>query len=134
MEGIALISIIIGILIIVFRAPLIVAPDISMKLFSEKLAVNNNKIRILGIFVLLFGVMVITVGHRSEIVVETLIIILGSIIAIFSIFLLLIFPGVYRRLIDFFSDVNNAVLRVFGIIGVAVGIFFIYHGFSILLS
>ena len=132
MNSMGLLSIIVGIIIIALRGPFIFAPKTAMEFSSKKLTSTNNRIRLLGLLVLAFSILLIIIGLKSGIYLEKVIVVFGFIIGIFSIFLFLLFPGNYKQIIDVISNFDSLALRAIGVLGTAVGVFFIIQGISIL--
>ncbi|MCJ7774441.1 MAG: hypothetical protein MUP22_15060 [Desulfobacterales bacterium] len=132
MNRLSVISIIIGIFAIVFRAPFIFAPEAAMRYFSEKVASNNNGIRLFGLFLLVLGIAMIFAAWESGLVIGKIIVIWGLFIAFISIVLMLIFPGAYGQILNYFSTVDSSVLRGIGVLGVAIGAIFLYFGLVVL--
>ena len=132
MNKLSIISIIIGIVAIVFRAPLIFAPEAAMNYFSEKVASNNSKIRLFGLFLLILGLAMVFAAWESGLIIGKIIVIWGLFITFISIVLMLIFPGAYGKILNYFSTVDSSVLRGIGILGVAIGAIFLYFGFLVL--
>jgi uncharacterized protein YjeT (DUF2065 family) len=132
MNKLSVISIILGIFAIVFRAPLIFAPDAVMKYFSEKVASTNNGIRGFGLFLLVLGLAMILTARGSSLIIGKIIVIWGMVITFVSIVFMLIFPEAYMKILNYFSTVDSSVLRGIGILGVAIGAFFLYFGLVVL--
>ena len=132
MNRLSVISIIIGIVAIVFRTPFIFTPEAAMKYFSEKVVSNNNRIRLFCLFLLVLGLAMIFAARESGLVIGKIIVVWGIFIAFISIVLMLIFPGAYRQIINYFSTVDSSVLRAIGFLGVAIGAIFLYFGLVVL--
>jgi uncharacterized protein YjeT (DUF2065 family) len=121
-----------GIIAIAFRAPLIFAPDASMKYFSKTLTSTKTRTRLFGLFILGLGVAMTAAAWGSSLIIGKVILIWGEVVIFFSILFMLIFPNIYRQLVEYFLDVDSSVLRFIGFIGVAVGAVFLYLGFIVL--
>ena len=132
MNKLSLICILMGIFAIVFRAPFIFAPEKAMKYFSQKLASNKIRIRIFGLFLLGLSLAMISAAWGSSLVIGKVILIWGEVLAFVALVLMLIFPNAYGQIVEIFLGVDSDVLRVIGIIGVAIGVFLIYLGFTLL--
>jgi uncharacterized protein YjeT (DUF2065 family) len=116
----------------VFRAPLIFAPDASMKYFSKTLTSTKTRTRLFGLFILGLGVAMIAAAWGSDLIIGKVILIWGEVVVFLSIVFTLIFPDIYRQIMEFFLDVDSSVLRFIGFIGVAVGAIFLYFGIFVL--
>jgi len=132
MNRLSIISICMGIIAIVFRAPFIFAPEKAMKYFSVKLAANKNRIRLFGLFILGLGLAMIFASWGSGLVIGKVILIWGEVIAFLALVLMLIWPDAYGQIVEYFLGVDSSVLRAIGVFGVTVGAIFIYLGFAVL--
>lgn len=128
MNGLALISILIGILFIVIRAPLIFAPE-TTKAFYLKLVASNTRIRIMSLCLAAVGTAAIMAARGSDQTAALIILILGWLWVLAAVFFLLIFPSLYRRIAEaFLQAMDNLILRLLGFFAVLLGAFFIYLG------
>jgi len=132
MNRLSLISVFIGIFAIVFRAPLIFAPDASMKFLSKILTSTKTRTRLFGLFILGLGVAMIVAAWGSSLIIGKVILIWGEFVVFMAIVFLLIFPDIYRQIVEFFLNVDSTVLRLIGILGVGVGVLFLYFGLFVL--
>ncbi|MBW1849718.1 MAG: DUF2065 family protein [Deltaproteobacteria bacterium] len=105
-----------------------------MKYFSQKLASNKIRIRIFGLFLLGLSLAMISAAWGSGLVIGKVILIWGEVLAFVSIVLMIIIPDAYRQIVEYFLDVDSSVLRAIGVFGVAIGVFLIYLGFTLLWS
>jgi uncharacterized protein YjeT (DUF2065 family) len=128
MNRISLVSIILGIFIIVYRSPLIFAPAAVMRFFADKVTANNIRIRALGLFFLAFGIAMVFAARESGMALGQVFVVWGVLVVFISIVTLVVFPGIYKQIIDFFSGVDSSVLRSIGVFAVAIGIILIWIG------
>ncbi len=132
MSNLAIVSIILGVFIIAIRSPLILLPETTM-IFYRKLTANKKRIRILGTFMAMLSFAMISSAQHSDQVAASIISIFGWFIVLIAVPFLLIFPSFYKLLAEFVFEIidNSIILRSMGFIGTAMGIFFIYLGFSL---
>jgi len=122
-----MITLLTGVLIISFRAPLIFVPRQFLEL-AGWLIKKNLRIRLLGIFILLWGGMMVYCSLPVAGAISWLILLLGWVWALAGLFLHLLFPGGYRALVEMFFEVEPGFLRAGGFIASLVGIIFILLG------
>lgn len=132
MNHLSMICILIGIIAVLFRAPMVFAPKAVMRLTKEKLALNKTRMRLLGLFLICLGLAMILAAWESGLLIGQIIVIWGFLIMLVPLILMVIFPGVYGRILIYFSRVNSFVIRAIGILGVAIGTLFLYFGFFVL--
>ncbi len=135
MDPLAIACVALGLLVILSRAPLVVAPAATLRSYRKLLA-STARTRIVGVLVLVLGVAVVTPAWGIERTVVQVLAVLGWLLC-FGGALLLVFPAAFRLLADNLlraaSDaVDGAFLRVVGVIAVAVGAGLIYVGLRIL--
>lgn len=128
MNGLAFVSIIAGIFLVVARVPMIFTPDAMMK-FAKMIIANDTRIRSMGGCLLVLSLAMIITAWGSEQTAALVILIFGSFWTLGSILTLLVFPSVYRSIAEFFIDMDPLVLRVTGVLGAGLGVLFICLGF-----
>jgi hypothetical protein len=133
MNGLATVSIALGTLIIVIRGPMVVAPKGTLEVYRQ-LIQTPARIRILGVFVALLGLAMIAAAWGIDQTAAQVVLVFGWFLSLVSLFLLLLFPTLYRGLAAFFLDAleDTSAIRAVGVIGVAFGVFFLYLGISVL--
>jgi len=122
-----MITLLTGALIISFRAPLIFIPRQFLEL-AGWLIKKNLRIRLLGIFILLWGGIMVYCSLPVGGTISWLILLLGWVWALAGLFLHLLFPGGYRSLVEMFFEVEPGFLRAGGFIASLVGVIFILLG------
>jgi hypothetical protein len=127
MSSLALISVIYGILVVVNRLPLVLAPKATTE-FYRKLLVNNTGIRIMGVLGTLLGLAMIISAWRSDQSAALIILVFGWLVALASVGLLLLFTSTYKKISKTFLELDPTVHRVFGAVVTGIGFFFIYLG------
>jgi len=130
MTKLALLSIILGIVMIALRGPLIFAPRAVMDSFRTLIA-SKTRVRVMGVIVVTFGLIMIVIPWGSEQAVALAIIIPGFMIAIVGTLLLLIFPSTYQVVAEFVFDLDPKLHRGLGVLGVVFGIVFIILGLKV---
>jgi hypothetical protein len=133
MNSLAIVSIVLGSVIIIARGPMVVAPKGTLAVFRQ-LIQSPARIRILGVFVALLGLAMVATARGIDQSAAQVILVFGWFLSLVSIFLLLLFPSLYRGLASFFLEVfeETAAFRAVGVIGVAFGVFFLYLGIAVL--
>ena len=124
MNSLALISIIFGALLVVFRFPLIIAPQ-GTKGFYAKLIATNTRIRIRGVAGAIFGVLMILIALQSTLTSAFVLFLAGCFITFVSVFLYLIFTSTYKKIADFFFESDAVTHRVVAFLIVGMGVGFI---------
>ena len=130
MDSLSILCILIGILIIAVRAPMIFAPSATLRFF-DRLISTDNGIRGIGLIIAPLALALIVLSRDGEGAAGVLYA-LGWIFAAATLWLLAA-PGSYRRLgrsvLDYFeSSVDMAIVRILGLVAVAIGIALIYVG------
>ena len=130
MSNLALVCVIVGILAIIFRSPMIFIPETTMEFF-KKLIEKDSRLRILGVFFSVIWLAMVLTAWSSDQPGASVILILGCIFGVITVFFLLLFPSAYRAIAELFVDMDSKILRGIGVIGVIMGIVFIYLGLAV---
>lgn len=131
MTGLAVVSILLGVVIILSRGPLVLAPEGTLRVYRKLLA-TNSRVRIMGVGITALAVAMILLSRGHELTSARVISIMGWCIACVAVFLLLLFPSAYRQLAESLLDATSQALRPVGAIAVGVGVLFIWLGLSVL--
>ena len=130
MDPLSIFCVLVGILIIVSRGPLIVAPTATLRVY-DKLISTDARIRGFGVGLapIAVGLIGLPLGERPS---AEILRAFGWLWAAVTLWLLFA-PGSYRRfargVLDFVeSSVDEAVVRISGILAVALGVWLIYFG------
>jgi uncharacterized protein YjeT (DUF2065 family) len=135
MSKLALVSIIFGTIIILTRGPIIFAPEAARKFILESIFSSNTRIRIIGIFVVVLGMIMINVAQGYDLNAALIIKYLGWYLLIVAFPILLVFTSIYKDIvINIMGNMDVLILRIIGIFGVGLGALFIYLGLDIFLS
>ena len=131
MEPLSILCILIGLMIIALRAPMIFAPEATLHFF-DRLISTDSRLRGVGLMVAPLGWALIHFAHAGEGWAAGILSALGWVLAVAAISLLAT-PGAYRRLATgvlayFESSVDMAVVRIIGVVAVAIGLALIYAG------
>ncbi len=129
MSNLAIVSIISGLFFIAIRSPLIFSPE-TTAVYYRKLIASNKRIRILGTFMAMLSLAMISSAQHSDQTAANIISIVGWLIVFLALPVLLIFPSFYKWLADFFFDTfsDSIILPIKGIIDVCIGAYFVYIG------
>jgi hypothetical protein len=129
----AIVTVLIGLLIVLLRAPLVIAPRATLDGY-QRLIQSTPALRGVGAVFGLLGVLLIllTPGEGAA----PVLIVLGWILALAALWLLAS-PASYRRLaigmLDFFrNSADSAVTRGMGLLGVGIGVGLVYVGLFVL--
>jgi len=131
MTGLAGVTILLGVLVILVRGPLAVAPDATLRAYRELLA-TDARVRIMGGCLAALAAAMITLARGSELVEARIVAALGWCMAAVAVFFLLLFPAAYRRLAESLLEAASQALRPLGAIGVGIGALLIWLGLSML--
>lgn len=123
-------SIIFGIVIIVGRAPLVVAPEATLRLI-RKIINNKGTLRIVGIFTAVLGLALIAAAWNADQSATLILSWLGWLIFCAALAELIFTAFVQRIAISIWS-MGNTTARILGLVAVVIGAFFIYLGLAIL--
>ena len=133
MDPLSILCVLIGTLIVATRGPLILAPTATLRFFKGLLS-TNARIRLIAIVGAPMAVALITLPLGNG-VVAGILRVFGWVWATATLWLLTS-PDSYRRvsggLLGFIeSSVPEAILRMIGVVAVAIGIALIYFGVNI---
>ena len=129
MNSLALVSILWGILFIISRAPLLFAPRVTIGIYRRMLS-TSARIRIMGIFITALSLVTFISAQNSDLVAAEFFLLFSWILTFFSVFILLIFPAIYKKILDFALNLfsESITSRVMMIIPIGLGVFLIYLG------
>ena len=116
-----------GLLMVVTRAPLVVAPEATVA-FYRKLLVNDARIRVLGVVFALIGAWIVLGASGASGTAAVVISGLGWLVIGVSGGLLVLAPGVYRRIAEWSFENLSDLLCPLGALGVAIGVVLIVAG------
>jgi uncharacterized protein YjeT (DUF2065 family) len=131
MIGLATVCIVLGLVIIVSRGPLVLAPDATLRVYRQLLA-TDARVRILGACIVALAVPMILVAQGSDLTTAKVVFVMGWGMACVGVLLLLLFPAAYRRFAESILDAMSQALRPVGAIAVGIGVLFIWMGVSVL--
>ena len=131
MNAVGIVNIVVGALFLVSRVSSLVAPAKMLTWFRNVISTNRG-VRTVGAPILVLGLTMIGAGYSQDSGLATVLFYVGIIFVGMSTFLLLLFPGVYRFMVESMmpedtSGVMNFI-RFKGLTGVIVGGLFIYFG------
>lgn len=141
MPPVAIVSIFIGVIIIISRGPLVLAPRATRKLYLKLLA-NNTRARLLGLFAAAVATAAIasarayldraTDSPAEPPTAVLFVLYLGYFLAAVPAPAFLVFPASVRRTMrTLLGAVDDAVLRWLGVFALALAGLFIYLGMGI---
>lgn len=129
MSNLALVSIILGAIIILTRGPITFAPEASRKFFLNSITTSKTRIRIIGIFTVALGMIMIHVAQDYDQTAALIIKYLGWFFVVVASPILLIFTSIYKDIIiNIVENMDALILRLIGIFSVGLGALFIYLG------
>jgi uncharacterized protein YjeT (DUF2065 family) len=130
MSAVSVMSIIFGIIIILGRAPLVVAPGATLKVI-RRIINNKRTLRIVGVFSAVLGMALIATAWDVRQSAALIIYWLGWVL-FFSALAELIFTGSVQRIAISIWSMKNTTARILGLVAVVIGAFFIYLGIAVL--
>ncbi len=131
MSELAIVCVVAGGLVIATRGPLIFAPQQTVEVYRRVFR-SQAGTRAIGALVVAFGAALVLAGRGPETSGSGLLLILAVLLA-GSGALMLLGPSLFRRLAETILDIatDSAVLRVFGVLAVAIGVGLVYLGLRI---
>jgi uncharacterized protein YjeT (DUF2065 family) len=130
MSAVSVMSIIFGIVIILGRAPLVLAPDAALRLI-RRIINNKGTLRIVGIFTAVLGVALIAAAWDVRQSAALILYWLGWLL-FFAALVELIFTAFVQKIAIAIWSMKNSTARLLGLVAVVIGAFFIYLGIAVL--
>ena len=131
MSTIALFLVAFGIMIILSRAPLVVAPGATRNAYMS-FVTTDWRMRLFGVFVAAFGAVIFWVGLTNPGIAATILTYLGVIVVAFGLGGIIPFAGAARRLAEnIWNAFSIPALRAIGVTSTIAGAALIYYGFSL---
>jgi hypothetical protein len=135
MNGLAVVTILFGVLVIVIRSPLIFAPERTID-FYGRLVATDTRVRLIGVILAVFGLSMIGFAWGSTGTASRFLLGFGWFLG-FGAAVLLGFTSRWRGFAESFmglmrDGMDALVLRAIGAIAVAVGALFVYLGLEFL--
>ena len=131
MNGVAIVSILLGALVVCGRLPMTVAPAPTLRWF-HRLVSSDSRLRVLGAAFALLGVAMIWVGSPADSELGGVVMFVGMWVLGGSLLLLVVFPAAYRSLVVGLSprDPEGSLIgwRLAGLAGAAIGVAFVIAG------
>jgi len=127
MNKLAIVSVVLGIIVIALRGPMIFSPDAVIRPF-KKLIESRTRMRIMGAVFTVLGLVLVFSAWGVDHTAARVMMGLGCFMALIALFFMTIFPSVYRQIADIVLDWNPLIFRVIGVLGVGMGVLFIYLG------
>ena len=131
MSNIGIVSIFIGALIVFSRAPLLIAPAAALRWVSQAIK-TEARTRMLGIFAVLIGSLMMWAGMNLQIGLEIIIFIFGVLIVMVSVPALLLFPNAYMSVASSMlpadADTSFFGWRILGLVSIVIGVALIRAG------
>jgi hypothetical protein len=133
MNGLAIVSVLWGILIIISRTPFLIAPVATINTY-RKISSTNTRIRMMGVVMIVLSLFTILFAQKSAEAIADVYLLFGWIAALVSVFMLLIFPIIIKEILEFSLKLfsRSVTARLIMIIPTAIGIFLIYMGIAVL--
>ncbi len=131
MNAVGIVSIVLGVLVVFGRGFLALAPGATLRWF-QRLISSDGRMRTAGTFFVALGAVLVWAGSSEDSALAGVLSVVGWAFVAGSTLLLVLFPGAYRALASEFlpSDPSGRLVgwRVRGLVGVTVGVLFIYFG------
>lgn len=131
MNRVAVVSIVLGVIVVCSRGALLVAPAATLGWFEDLIA-TDGRIRALGAFTLTLGATMVWADTAENSGLATILRLGGWAIVAFSTPALVLFPMAYRAIAESVlpssGDSDLAGWRLLGLIGVILGGLLIYFG------
>jgi hypothetical protein len=136
MPELAVVSIALGILIVVARGPMVVAPQATLGAYRRVLE-TDARVRMLGVGLASLGLGLIVFARGSDAGAARFLFVFGWLLAAIAVLFGLILTSFFRRtassFVNFLDDsIDSAILRITGVIALGVATFFIYLGVRML--
>jgi hypothetical protein len=130
MSSVGSVAIALGVLMMCRRVPLLVAPEATLRWFTETIA-SNGRLRALGGFAVTFGAAMVWAGTTEDNGLATFLTVFGlGFLGVGA--LVMLFPGIYRAIANpvLPSDRSGSRFwwRVGGLTGTLIGVLIIYFG------
>jgi uncharacterized protein YjeT (DUF2065 family) len=129
MTALAIVTTLVGVVIITARGPLIFAPRATLR-FYRKLLATDARIRIVGLAAAGLGLALASSAHASDGTTAAILAGFGWLIAGIGGLVMLLFPSAYRSFTESILEILEDGMRPIGIIGVAIGLIFVWTGLS----
>jgi hypothetical protein len=122
-------SIIFGIIIIVSRAPLVVAPEATLRLV-RRIINDKGSLRIVGVFTGVLGLALIVSAWNADQTIALILYWIGW-LAFCAALAELIFTAFVQKIAISIWSIRNSTARILGLIAVIIGALFVYLGISV---
>ena len=119
----------VGILIVVTRGPLLIAPARTVSAYRS-MAATNLRVRILSLVVASVGALMVWSSSGANGTAATIMYAWGCLMLPAVLFLVLA-PATYREVVDIFFDMGDEALRFLGALGTLIGVYMIYYALTV---
>ena len=131
MSALGLFLVVFGALIVVTRAPLIVAPE-RMRVVALQMMATPARLRVSGVFLAALGIVAAWAGSTQATTIGNVVNSLGVFVIIFGAGIMVPFAKPASKVLsDLFSLLSTSFLRIAGVLAVLIGIWIIYYGAGI---
>ncbi len=132
MSGLALVTIILGVFVVISRGPFIFAPEATRKAVISHFLVSTARLRIVGLPVVAMGVLIIIAAQGRDQTAALVIKYYGWFIAIAAgLFHVILAPRTREFAKNILERWSITTLRIRGFVGVIVGALLICLGFAV---
>jgi len=135
MSSVGIVSIAVGVVVVCFRAPLLLAPAPTLRWFKSTIA-SDARIRGLGLLVLAIGAPMFWAGRSEDSFLATVLAMFGLMIVALGLVVLVLKPSLYRTIVTGMlpdgEEPNFLLWRSVGFGGVSIGVLLIYFGMQAL--
>ena len=129
MTGLAIASIVVGMLVVATRAPLVFAPAETLAAFRTLIA-SDARLRALGALVSVLGLALALSAPQVEGSAAAVVGGLGWLMGAGAV-LLIVLPRFYREMAQTVMDAIEGIAPVIGFLGVGIGVGFLYLGVAV---
>ena len=130
MTGLAVVSIVLGVLVVSTRAPLVFAPERTLTWYRTLLA-TDARVRAMGVLAIVLGLALALSAQQVEGAAAAAMGYLGWYFAGGSLLFLIALPRVYRELAQAVLDIIEGIAPILGCLSVAIGVGFLYLGLAV---
>ena len=131
MNALAIVIIAMGLMVIVTRGPLIVAPGAMRDLYMRLIG-TEGRMRWFGVYAVLLGAVFVWAAWGEPGALAYVFYCLGLFVIVLALIAVIPFPALSHKLAaTVWGAFNEPALRVIGIVSVLVGLALIYIGFSL---
>ena len=131
MSSVGIVCIIFGLLIVISRGLIVVAPATTLRWVKDMIS-TETRVRTLGLYALVLPALMIWAGASEDTVLANVLLIFGLFYLLIAIPWLVFFPRSYMEFTNSLLPSNLMWWRVLGLLGAIVGLVLVYFGLGAL--